>query len=208
MFAMFFANWVTRNVYLAACRQRRRERNRRGRGRIGRVLCKVGTQPILEDLSTHFQVNIMGAGKLKHRQVGEFSGAPLRLRLYESLPSRVASPCISKKTTYRYLGQCELAQSQKIELGSLIPLYLPPYRPDLNPIEQLWRVLKNRFFVGFVPRNYDELLERACEAIHFFQSHPKMTKRICSPKKQFKDVDPAWQKNNPILSKLQHIMLD
>jgi len=34
-------------------------------------------------------------------------------------------------------------------------LYLPPYSPDLNPIEKLWMVIKAEFFTDFIANDRD-----------------------------------------------------
>lgn len=39
--------------------------------------------------------------------------------------------------------------------------HLPPYAPDLNPVEQLWNHLKYGALANFVPHDLDDLDERA-----------------------------------------------
>jgi putative transposase len=39
--------------------------------------------------------------------------------------------------------------------------YLPPYAPDLNPVEQLWNHLKYGALANFVPHDLDDLDGRA-----------------------------------------------
>jgi putative transposase len=40
---------------------------------------------------------------------------------------------------------------------------LPPYAPDLNPVEQLWNHLKYGGLANFVPRDLDDLDDRAVD---------------------------------------------
>ena len=40
------------------------------------------------------------------------------------------------------------------------PMYLPPYSPDLNPIERIWLTMKARWFNNHVCKNEEKLLER------------------------------------------------
>lgn len=47
----------------------------------------------------------------------------------------------------------------------IVPMYQPTYFPDLNPIERLWFVIKNRFFTNWFTRDPDKLLAR------FFYGH-------------------------------------
>lgn len=59
------------------------------------------------------------------------------------------------------------------------PLFLPPYSPDLNPIESLWLVLKARWFTNHVCRNGQELLDRLDEALKSLLSDPADVRSIC-----------------------------
>jgi transposase len=45
------------------------------------------------------------------------------------------------------------------------PMYLPPYSPDLNPIERIWLTMKARWFSNHVCKNEEKLLERLDQAI-------------------------------------------
>jgi len=44
-------------------------------------------------------------------------------------------------------------------------MYLPPYSPDLNPIERIWLTMKARWFNNHVCKNEEKLLERLVQAI-------------------------------------------
>jgi len=41
---------------------------------------------------------------------------------------------------------------------------LPPYSPELNPVERLWRYLRGRYLSNRVYKDYDELLAEAAAA--------------------------------------------
>ena len=56
-------------------------------------------------------------------------------------------------------------------------LHLPPYSPELNPQEDVWRVLKDRFLKN---RVYDSLEEIADVACHAWNSWIKNTAEIAS----------------------------
>ena len=50
---------------------------------------------------------------------------------------------------------------------SITPMYLPPYSPDFNPIENLWRFIKINFFSNWYAKDIDQLIKKICSA---FQS--------------------------------------
>ena len=57
------------------------------------------------------------------------------------------------------------------------PKYLPPYSPDLNPIERIWLTMKARWFNNHVCKNVQKLLERLDQAILDVIDHPDKTKK-------------------------------
>ena len=49
---------------------------------------------------------------------------------------------------------------------TLVPL--PPYSPELNPVENIWEYLRGNKLANTVFETYDEIVDRACEAWMFF----------------------------------------
>lgn len=56
-------------------------------------------------------------------------------------------------------------------------LHLPPYSPELNPIERLWAYLKSHYLSNRVYRNYKEILEAG--TIAWNKMTPHMLRSIC-----------------------------
>jgi transposase len=57
------------------------------------------------------------------------------------------------------------------------PKYLPPYSPDLNPIERIRLTIKARWFNNYVCKNEEKLLERLDQAILDVIDNPKKTQK-------------------------------
>jgi transposase len=59
-------------------------------------------------------------------------------------------------------------------------IFLPPYSPELNPIEQLWQQLKQGWFSNRCFEDYEEIVDIAAEAWNSFTSLPGAIKKLCS----------------------------
>lgn len=43
--------------------------------------------------------------------------------------------------------------------------HIPPYTPEMNPIEQVWREIRTRGFRNEVFHTLDEVIERLCDTV-------------------------------------------
>lgn len=59
--------------------------------------------------------------------------------------------------------------------------FLPPYSPDFNPIERLWKHLKRDYLAGFVTHYGEELNEKVFLSIRELLKQPNTIKSACSP---------------------------
>ena len=66
-----------------------------------------------------------------------------------------------------YHGAGTLAVPENITL-----LRLPPYAPELNPIENVWEYLRANKLAITVFDDYDDIVDKTCEAWNFFASDP------------------------------------
>lgn len=61
---------------------------------------------------------------------------------------------------------------------SLLPL--PTASPELNPTEQVWQVLRDRYLGNRCFKSYDDIVESCCEAWNDFTSITGAIRRLCS----------------------------
>ena len=52
--------------------------------------------------------------------------------------------------------------------------YLPPYSPELNPVEQCWQMMKNVFMVNFVPLSVEHLEAKVLEVAQIVDNDPML----------------------------------
>ena len=57
-------------------------------------------------------------------------------------------------------------------------LLLPPYAPELNPIENVWAYIRANRLAISVFETYDENVERCCDAWNFFANDTEAVKSI------------------------------
>ena len=57
-------------------------------------------------------------------------------------------------------------------------LHLPPYSPELNPQEQIWQYLKDKFLSNRVFKNTEEIVEACCDAWNKLANNPMKIESI------------------------------
>jgi transposase len=61
---------------------------------------------------------------------------------------------------------------------TLVPL--PPYSPELNAMEQVWKWLKQNFLSNRCYKDYDEIVDEVCKAWNIFSGSLETVKSICA----------------------------
>jgi len=58
-------------------------------------------------------------------------------------------------------------------------VFLPPYSPELNPVEHLWDHLRENHFSNFLFSSMSVLTNELCRALHQTELNPIMLKSMC-----------------------------
>jgi len=86
---------------------------------------------------------------------------------------------LSEKRQIMILDNATWHKSKSIEWGRFEPMYLPPYSPDLNPIERLWQVIKREWFTDFVAKSKEQLIQRLDKALLWTVDRKQQNKKTC-----------------------------
>ena len=79
------------------------------------------------------------------------------------------------------LDQAGWHTTERLKLPeNLSLLHLPPYSPELNPVEQVWQYIKQHFLSNRVFKDLDEILQKCAEAWNSFVREPLRIKSLCS----------------------------
>lgn len=93
-----------------------------------------------------------------------------------------AAPAQPGKKQFLILDNASWHKARSLNWHHFTPKYLPPYSPDLNPIERLWLRLKADWFADFFAKTPEELSDRITLGLRHFFNHPQVTASICSLK--------------------------
>lgn len=85
-----------------------------------------------------------------------------------------------RKRNILILDNASWHRSKKLNWGRFEPVFLPPYSPDLNPIERLWLLMKQEWFSDFFAKSKDELIDRLCLALNWVVDRKTENKKTCA----------------------------
>jgi len=70
--------------------------------------------------------------------------------------------------------------TDKLEkLNNISLVFLPPTAPELNPIEQVWRQLREDSLANRCFQTYDDILDACCDAWNNFANNYEFVKSLC-----------------------------
>ena len=72
----------------------------------------------------------------------------------------------------------------KLNWGMFEPIYLPPYSPDLNPIERLWLLIKAEWFTDFIAKDREALIARLDRALLWVMDRQEANRKTCTIKSE------------------------
>jgi len=61
---------------------------------------------------------------------------------------------------------------------NIVLLPLPPYSPELNPVENIWQYLRANWLAISVFDSYDDIVDACCNAWNFFANDPDVVASI------------------------------
>ena len=58
-------------------------------------------------------------------------------------------------------------------------VFLPPYSPELNPVEELWHELRRRYFANRIIDTVEQLIDACCEALECCTRPTRNSRLVC-----------------------------
>ncbi|MBZ0263834.1 IS630 family transposase [bacterium] len=136
-----------------------------------------GTTPTTPTTGLHIRANVVAAVNPVNGELHALVFDRMEKQRFQKFIDELAKHTKDRKT----ILVLDNATWHKAALNwrHIQPLLLPTYSPDLNPIERLWRVMKDRYFNNWYTDNYETLEERVCTALKKMMKNEPEVASIC-----------------------------
>jgi transposase len=93
-----------------------------------------------------------------------------------------ASVQLQRRRNLLIMDNASWHRCKSIRWGRFEPVYLPPYSPDLNPIERLWLLIKAEWFTSYSAKDRAELWNHLDHALCWAMDRGSDNSKTCSIK--------------------------
>jgi len=84
-----------------------------------------------------------------------------------------------RKYILMFMDQADWHKSKGLKIpGNMELAYLPPHSPELNPQEQVWDELSEKFFGNIVFKSIDAVMDRLVEGLRCMKAFPDVPKSL------------------------------
>lgn len=145
---------------------------------------KKGTKTKIGYRGTHIRRSVIGAVCPKTGQFYSHIWNGVDTKVFQKFLDDMATQIPKKEgiTQIICLDNASWHIAKKLNWHHFTPCFQPAYSPDLNPIETLWRVMKENFFASFIAKNSEQLIDKIQYAINYYLKNPQNIKSTCSTK--------------------------
>lgn len=140
-----------------------------------------GSRPRITKNGDHLRLNVCGmiAPRTGEAFLLEFSHSDREV-FQAFLDEANRDLALERRRQVLVLDNASWHKSRGLRWGRFEPLYLPPYSPDLNPIERLWLVTKAEWFADFTARTAEELEARVDQALLWAMDRARANRQTCA----------------------------
>lgn len=139
-----------------------------------------GSRPTVPYLGQRFRVTMAGAVRPRDGFLFALMLATGNTDHFQVFLSELNRRIDQAKQNIMIIDNASFHKVKSLDWGKIKPWFLPPYSPELNPIEELWLILKKKFFHQWCAQSQDELENRTMEALKYYMEHPEILKSACA----------------------------
>jgi len=137
-----------------------------GEPRPRRRLAMKGSKPKTIKNGDHVRLSILGAVCPRTGEFFAIEASHCDTEVFQAFldeAARTIRP--TRKKNFLILDNASWHKRKSLNWHFFEPLYLPPYSPDLNPIERLRLVMKANWFANIRCKDHQALIDRADQAL-------------------------------------------
>lgn len=147
------------------------------------IWAKKGSRPKCPYLGDHIRASVIGAVQPDSGAFNALIFPSVDKQVFQAfLDSFAESTKDTDNNVILVLDNASWHKCKKLRWHHIKPLYLPAYSPDFNPIETVWRWIKEKFFTQWYAKSHDDLTARLCSALVETMKRPEELSSIASMK--------------------------
>jgi len=126
---------------------------------------KIGSKPVNGRASEHIRFSAIGSinpisGEMMSLVVSGVDTEVFQIYLDEF------DKATNSREIHLVLDNASWHKAAALNWHNIKPVFLAPYSPDHNPIENLWRFMKINYFNCWYAKSCEQLIDRICEAFN------------------------------------------
>jgi len=145
-----------------------------GEPRPRRRLARKGSRPRSVKNGDHVRLSILGTVCPRTGEFFAIEASHCDTDVFQAFldeAARTIQP--TRRRNILVLDNASWHKRKTLHWHAFEPLYLPPYSPDLNPIEALWRIMKATWFANIHCKDQQTLIARADQALRDLIDNPQ-----------------------------------
>lgn len=141
---------------------------------------KRGARPTQGYYGGHIRQNVVGAVNPRDGQLVSLIVSHNDREVFQVFLDTMAKEVPDRgKPIYLVVDNASWHHAKSLNWHHIRPLFLPPYSPDLNPIERLWQHLKSHYLAGFITQFSEQLADKLEESICDLLKRPAQLRSVC-----------------------------
>ena len=142
---------------------------------------KRGSRPTQGYYGGHVRRNVIGAVNPKSGRLISLIVPHCDTEIFQAFLDTLAKehPPGNKRVCL-VLDNASWHRTQRLNWHHIQKVFLPPYSPDMNPIERLWQYLKSQGMAGYFTSDGQELSDRLSRCIQELLDQPHLIQSVCS----------------------------
>lgn len=154
-----------------------------GDPRPRRRWAKKGDKPRVTKNGDHLRMNVTGVICPRTGEMFAFEYTHSDRECFQDFLNRANNAIgFGRRRNLFICDNASWHKSKTLRWGRFEPVYLPPYSPDLNPIERLWLLIKAHWFADFIAKTHDQLVQRIDTALCWAMDRGVDNRQTCSIK--------------------------